>query len=305
MALNLRQLEYLVAAVSTGSMTAAGERLGVSQSAVSIAISELESLTGAQLVFRRGAQGLIATDAGGRLLVEARELLALAERVEANARNVGLGLSGHLVVGCFRTAAPFLLPSLLEGFAERFPDVRLDFFEGDSPQVEAELLSGRCEVALLYDMDLSPRMQVDPLYSTAPYVLVGQEHPLADRDEVSIVELADHDMVQLDVPPSAAYFESIFDGEGVEMRVRHRTSSYELVRALVARGLGYALLLSRPVVDESYEGLPIVCLPIAGQPRSIDVVLARPVNSGLTVRAQAFVEHCHEVLPVNGLNALS
>lgn len=297
MALNLRQLEYLVAAVSAGSMTAAGERLGVSQSAVSIAISELETLTGAQLVFRRGAQGLVPTNAGTRLLKDARELLAMAEQVEADARNVGRGLSGHLVVGCFRTAAPFLLPSLMESFAERHPDVRLDFFEGSSPEVEAELQSGRCEVAILYDLDLSARVQTAPLYSTQPYVLVGQTHPLAQRRQVTIAELAQHDMVLLDVPPSVPYFEKIFAAEDVEMRIRHRTSSYELVRALVARGLGYGMLISRPVVDQSYEGLPIVCLPIAGQTRRIDVVLARPINSRSTVRAQAFVDHCHQAFP--------
>src|SRR4051812_21590724 len=130
--MNLRQLECFVTAADAGTMTAAAGRLYVSQSAISLAVGQLERSLGSQLFIREKARGLQLTAAGRRLLPEARSLLAHAEEVRSTAEEAGGGLRGSLTVGCFRTAAPFVLPELLETFAIEQPDVELDFVEGPS-----------------------------------------------------------------------------------------------------------------------------------------------------------------------------
>lgn len=77
--LDLRQLSCFVAAATTGTMTAAGERLLLSQSAVSLGVRALERRLGVQLLVRRSARTLLLTPAGARLLPAARELLAHAD----------------------------------------------------------------------------------------------------------------------------------------------------------------------------------------------------------------------------------
>jgi DNA-binding transcriptional LysR family regulator len=297
--LNLRQVECFVAAADAGTMTTAAQRLRVSQSAISVSVAQLENALGAQLLIRRRSLGLTLTDAGRAFLPAARELLAHADAVRDAAGATGTQVAGRLVVGCFRTAAPYLLPELLETFAVAHPQVQLDFIEGPMPEIETALREGRCELALVYDLDVGPGITCEPIYQAVPYLLFAPDHPLAGRDAVAIEELDGPRMVMLDVPPSVPYFERIFAASGRVPDVRYRTSSYELVRALVARGLGYGMLISRPFGDRSYEGLPLVVRPLAGTTPPIDVALARTTGVRETRRAAAFADHCRRTLPAS------
>jgi DNA-binding transcriptional LysR family regulator len=160
--LDLRQVHCFVAAATAGTMTAAAHELRLSQSAVSLAITGLEGRLGHQLLVRRRARSLLLTPAGARFLPAARDLLTHTAQVQADLATAGPGVSGPLVVGCFSTAAPFVLPPLLQSFGALHPDVELDFVEGPVPEVEAALRAGRCDVALVYvlgraaDLDYAP-----------------------------------------------------------------------------------------------------------------------------------------------------
>jgi DNA-binding transcriptional LysR family regulator len=295
--LNLRQVEYFVVAADAGSMTAAADQLQVSQSAVSLAVSGLEGVLGTDLFIRHRGRGLTLTAAGRQLLLSARNLLADAEAVRSQADVIGRRLSGRLTVGCFGTGAPLVLPALMETFEQRHPDMTLDFVEGSTSDLEEALLSGRCEIAIMYDVGLHVSLSKEPLYSTVPYGLFAPEHPMASRERVTLVELADYDFVALDVQPVLEHQLGLFAYAGVQPRIRHRTSSYELARSLVARNLGFSLLISRPFGDVSYEGRPLVAVPLSGDVKTVDVMLATPPGVRPTLRAQAFAAHCREILP--------
>ncbi len=299
--LNLRQVQCFVLAVEHGTMTAAAQRLLVSQSAISLAISGLERDLGTQLLLRQRSRGLALTAAGQRFLPQARELLARAEELRADTQAQGGELTGSLTVGCFRTAAPFILPGLLETFAERHPQVALDFIEGPLPELERALHEGRCELALVYDLQVGPGIVCEALYEADAYVLLSPAHPLARRfgpqDAVPLRALAEHDLVLLDVPPSGAHITGVFEQQGVIPRVRYRISSMELLRSLVARNLGYALVISHPRSDVSYEGLPLESRVLQGPVRSTRFSIAWNADARRTLRARAFAEHCREMIP--------
>ncbi len=278
-------------------MTDAAERLLVSQSAVSLAVYNLEQALGTALFIRRRGRGLGLTAAGRELLLPARNLLADAEAMRLQADALGRGLSGRLTVGCFGTGAPLVLPALMETFELRYPGMTLDFVEGSTSVLESALLEGRCEVALIYDVGLHVPLEREPLYSTVPYALVAAEHALAVREHVTLAELAAFDFIALDVEPVHEHQLGLFAHAGVTPRIRYRTSSYELLRSLVARNLGYTLLISRPYGDVSYEGRPLVAVALGGPVKPVDVVLARAPGVRPTQRAQAFAEHCRELLP--------
>jgi DNA-binding transcriptional LysR family regulator len=295
--LNLRQVEAFVAAADSGSMTAAAERLLVSQSAVSLAVAGLERTLGTDLFVRHRGRGLTLTAAGRDLLLPARNILADAEAMRSQADALGRGLAGRLTVGCFGTGAPLVLPALMETFERRYPGVSLDFVEGSTDVLERALLDGTCEIALMYDVGLHVPLEKEPLYSTVPYALFAPEHPLAGRQSVTLAELAGFDFVALDVQPVHEHQLGLFAYAGVEPRIRYRTSSYELLRSLVARNLGFTLLISRPYGDVSYEGRPLVGVALGGDVKTVDVMLATPPGVRSTLRAQAFAAHCRELLP--------
>lgn len=111
------------------------------------------------------------------------------------------------------------------------------------------------------------------------------------------VDLAEHDMVMLDFPPSEHYFRELLATAGVTPRVRHRSASFEMVRSLVARGRGYSLLIQRPAVELSHEGLPIVHKPIRDPLPEMAVVLATSSGTQPSRRAGAFMDYCREIAP--------
>lgn len=291
--ISLRQLDYFMVAVETGTMSGAARALHVSQSAVSVAIAELERHLGVQLVLRHKAKGLTLTDAGRRLVPQARALLTGADKLRAGVREIGQNLFGRLVIGCFSTIVPFVLPRLLEDFQTAHPEVVLDFVEGSQVTVQRLLVEGQCELAILYDIDIQPGIQCDRLYDTKPHVLLPPTHVLAHKKSVRLADLAGHDMVMLDIAPSLGYFSQVLAKAGVTPVIRHRTVSFEMVRSLVARGVGYSLLIQHPAIDVSYEGRALVTRPIKDRLAPTSVVLARPDGTRLTRRASVFAEFCH------------
>ncbi|MEU6176119.1 LysR family transcriptional regulator [Streptantibioticus parmotrematis] len=292
--ISLRQLDYFVVAAQTGTMTGAARQLFVSQAAVSLGIAELERQLGVQLLLRSKSKGLTLTEAGRVLLPQARTLLSRTDELQAGLRDVGQTPAGDLLVGCFTTIAPFLLPGLLEEFQRAHPRVRVDFVEGSLVDLQHQLLDGRCEMAVLYGVDIQPGIAHEVLYATEPHVLLPRGHALARRSTVRLCDLADQDMIMLDVPPSMRYFTEVLADAGVSPRVRHRTRSFEMVRSLVARGFGYSLLIQRPALDYSYEGREVTVRPISDEVVPLPVVLARPAGSLPTRRAAAFAAFCHD-----------
>ncbi len=292
----LRQLAYFVAAADHGSMTAAGRAVHVSQSAISLAVGDLERELGAQLFVR--AHGLSLTPAGHRIIAGARELLAGAAALADDARELGDALTGDLTVACYDTIAPFLMPQLVAGFAVKEPDVRLDVREGDMAELHELVRSGGSELMICYDLDLGRDIAATPLLATRPYVLLPADHPLTERDEIPLGELAGQPLVLLDQPQPAAYFLGLFAAAGLTARIAHRTSSFEMVRSLVARSLGCSLLIQRPALDVSYEGLPLACRPLADPARTLTIVAAAPRTTRATRRATAFIAHCVDHLAV-------
>ena len=299
-AVTLRQLRYFVAAADAGTMTGAGQAQHVSQSAISLAIGDLERAVGTQLFLRHRARGLTLTAAGRHMLDEARELLAHADELVTSTQSLGGDLRGRLGVACYETIAPFVMPGLVASFAEAHPLVEIELFDGAIADLHRDLRSGRCELFIAYDLDLEPWVETTPLRSTAPYALFPDGHPLAEDDEVDLADLVDEPLVLYDQPQASHYFLGLFDAHGLTPRTGQRTSNFELVRSLVARGRGYSLLIQRPASDLSYEGLPVVCRPVRDPAHTQTIVIGTPSGWRPTRRAEVFVAHCEATLGAGG-----
>jgi DNA-binding transcriptional LysR family regulator len=287
----LRQLAYFVAVAEAGTISAAADELRVSPTAVAAALGELERIFRTQLTVRRKAHGVSLTPAGSHLYSRATGLLRDAEELELSATGGGAELAGPLLIGCYLTLAPTVLPVLLEGFTGGHPKVHLDFVEGTQDEMQERLLAGELDLAVVYDMDLRPGLGSVLLYEVAAYALLPGSHRLAGRDEVSLAELAAEPMILLDAPPSSHHTLSLFEDAGVPPLIRYRTTDFELTRSLVGRGAGYSVLVQRPAVDASYEGLPVVARPIVPAVKPIAVRMIWPEAIRPTDRARAMVDY--------------
>ncbi len=292
----LRQLEYFVAVAESGTVTAAADRVHLSQSAMSTALADLERALGVQLLVRHHARGVTLTPAGEELLIRARELLRQAEDLDSAAHALGEALVGRVRLGCFSILSPYLLPPLLAAVDERLPGLEVEPVEESLDGLGAGLREGRFELALTYDLGLGTGFECEPLLEVRPHALLPADHRFAAQPSVRLEELADEPFVLLDLPHSRDYFTAAFGAAGVTPRIRYRTRSAETARALVARGLGWSLLNLRPATDESVEGRPVVARPLSDPVPALTVVLALAVGSRPTRRAQALADLAREVL---------
>jgi DNA-binding transcriptional LysR family regulator len=290
---SLRQLEYFVAIAEAGSLSGAAEELRVSPSGLSQSLTDLERALGVQLAVRRKAHGVALTPTGTQVLRHARDFLRHGEDLTHIASG-GDSLSGVLSLGCYVTLAPTMLPPLLKGFNELHPDVRIDFAEGTQDVLQRQLLAGELDLAVLYDMEVQPEMERAVIDTARPHVLLAAEHRFANDPTVSLADLAAEPMVLLDAPPSSHNTLAIFDRLGVTPEVRYRPTTFELARALVGRGMGYALLVQRPANDRTYEGKKVVVKEISEPVGDFRILLAWPKGTRLNQRAQAFVEFCQD-----------
>lgn len=286
---SLRQLEYFVAVAEHGSVTAAASARSVSQPSVSVAISDLEAILGRTLFMRQAGQKLTITSAGRRLLLHARTTLAAASRIART--ESGAPAEGEISIACFRDLGSIYLPRLITRLAREEPALTYRLAEGDLAEVVAQLRDGRCEVAITYDIDLQrhriARHVIDRL---APYVLLPKDHHLAGAEPVDLKSLASERIVIENFPVTLDYFVEMFRKYRLDIASIQLAPSFEMQRGLVANGWGVGLSCVRPEPDISYDGSPLVCLPLASREPLQAVVVAHLGKETLSVPARRFVE---------------
>jgi DNA-binding transcriptional LysR family regulator len=260
---SLRQLTYFASAAETASISSASRALHVSQPAISAAIAHLEREVGTQLFIRHHGRGLSLTPEGRRFLADTRDVLGRASHLLTSRQEDGGPLSGAIDLGFFITFGPFFMPGLLKAFQREHPGVEVRFHEGDADRLYSGLIGGSLDLALAYDLGTGPGVTRELLLERPPYLLLPKRHPMARKASIRLADLRREPFVLHDLPHSRAYMASVFQQVDMEPLVRHRTSSFELVRGLVASGEGVSILVMRPVGDRSYDGNAIVCRPIA------------------------------------------
>jgi len=291
----LRQLSYLVSAADAGTITAAAERLHVTPSAVSDALTELERVMGEQLCIRRRSQGLTLTGAGAQVVARARTLLSDAGELALSLRSTDGELVGPITIGCYPTLAPTILPPLLHDFGEAHPRVELHIIEATHDELEGKLESGEVDLAFVYDLLIPGNPRRQRLYEVPAHVLLAADDTLAAADAVRLEDVADRDLILLEAPPSGAHTLSLFAARGLTPRVRHRTASYEAVRTLVGRGLGYGVLVQRPSNPASYEGYPVVMKEITPPVAPVGIEIIWPATSPPSERTRALIDFARSI----------
>ncbi|WP_432969998.1 LysR substrate-binding domain-containing protein [Dactylosporangium sp. CA-233914] len=295
----VRQLEYFITTVQFESVTRAAAALLVSQSALSMALSELEKNLGVQLLIRH-SRGVSLTPVGEHILGESRRLVAAIEDLKTSALGFQNVLAGSLNIGCFRSISPILLPRVISTFAKNHPDVTINLVEGGFKELVEQLHAGLIEIAVLYDYESrsaegSADLIRHRIGSAAPHIELRADHPLANREGLALADLAEEPLILLTQVRGESYFRSLFEAAGIEPNIRYQTTNLELVRALVARGLGYTVLIQRAPISLSSEGLPIVTQELTDTFDPIAITAITLGTSPPTARTRAFIAISREL----------
>lgn len=248
----LRQLQFLLALAEHGSFSRAAEAAFVTQPTLSAGIKELEGLLGATLV-ERGSRGASLTPAGQAAVDRARIILTEAEDLVHATRAAGEPLSGPLRLGVIPTIAPFLLPKVLPGLREQFPDLELFLREDQTQRLIDALKERRLDAALIAlpyeaaNIEHMALMDDEFLFAAPP------DHPLAKYKTLKAAQLVDEPLLLLedghclrDHALSVCGMNSRGPGENAQSDFA-ATSLHTLVQ-MVRSGLG-ATLLPRIAID--------------------------------------------------------
>lgn len=270
----LRQLEYFVALAERLNFRKAAEACYVSQPTLSAQIAGLEATLGVQL-FERDRRGVRLTAAGEALVPGAREALAQTDRLVQLAGSFGAPLTGPLRLGVIPTVGPYLLPRILPGISQAFPDLQLYLREDMTGRLLEQLDAGRLDLLLLAtDLDLGGA-QVLPLFSD-PFVLaVSATDELAEATEVAVSDLEGRDVLLLDeghcLRDQAL---PLCNAAGADEMSGFRASSLGTITQMVAAGLGVTLLPELAVEREAAAVPNLRVIPFAGDGHARQIGLA-------------------------------
>ncbi|WP_343319141.1 LysR family transcriptional regulator [Arthrobacter sp. TMP15] len=296
-----RQLELFVALSDFPTLSEAAVSLHFSESALSQAITRLESSVGEQLCIRRKSRGLQLTPAGEHFAVRARGLLKDAGDLLVEMSGETGELKGPVKLGCFASFAASVLPAILDGFPKLHPGVTVEVVVGTHDELLPALESGRLDLAIVYDMELPPGFQRRIIYETELQAVLPMDHPLAGQGSVDLAELVAEPLIMYDSSPSTANTHRAFAERGLRPTIVAHMPQVILVQALVARGLGYSLLMSRPnCAPVSLEGLPMAIRPLSPPCSQTSMAGIWPEDFRLSPRAKALLDFAIETFGAAG-----
>ena len=271
--MDLRQLRYLVALAEEGNFTRAAASAHVAQPALSQQIRRLEDELGLALV-ERTTRRVALTEAGGLLVVRARRILAELEAASTELEAVRGMYTGHVTIGAMHTMGPVDLSEALAAFSERHPNVQFTVREQSSEEM-AELL--RVDELDLAFLSVTERIEshglgLHRLVLEELVAILPPGHRLARRRSLRMAELAEEPFISF---PTGARLRELLVAAGQEAafepRVTLESNESHRIRALVARGLGVAIL---PRSDATAPGAPVAVVTLT-QPRlQRDITLA-------------------------------
>ncbi|PIQ96704.1 MAG: hypothetical protein COV67_08105 [Nitrospinae bacterium CG11_big_fil_rev_8_21_14_0_20_56_8] len=296
MNITVRQLGYVLTAARLRSISRASSKLGISQSSIAAAIDKMEREFNVTIFVRQQSKGLVITSLGSEVLGHVGRLLSDVENFEQELSGLGHALEGALNVGCFAPVSPHMLPPIINNLTKKHPNIQVHLHEGDLRRVQEFLRDGVVDIALTYNLGLDGNFKCEELNEAPAHVILAESNPLAKQDDVSLTELIDQPMILLDLPESRTYFELLFETVGAHPRIAHRTETYEMVRSLVATGMGFSILNLRPLIDHTYNGQRVICLPIRENVLAPKFILAQRPHDFPTSLMSAFSTACRDYI---------
>ena len=249
------RLNHLVAVARCGSFTAAAQAIGVTQSAVTKGVADLERQLGYS-VFHRTARGALLTEKGSdfveraaRLLDDARELLEGASNNDP--------YTGTLRIGVCPASLEWRLIGPLAHLLSRHPNIRFEVSGSSFERMVQLLRNGAVDVAVGLDAAFAewPDLRREPVPELETTLFVRKGHPALGAVPATLADLAQYDFVSpSDSRPYGAVIRQLYESQGVEWRTRlHVIDYFPIVRRIVASSNAIGVVSLTHVASSSFQ----------------------------------------------------
>jgi LysR family transcriptional regulator, nitrogen assimilation regulatory protein len=250
--MDLKQLEYFVRVAELGSFTRAAIALDVAQPALSRQVRLLEVELRQTLLVRNG-RGATPTEAGKLLLAHGRGILHQVERAKEELGRVRGALAGRVAIGLPPSLARVLAVPLTRAFRQKLPQASLSISEGLSVTMQEWLLTGRLDIAVLYNAQPLPEIEIQPLREEELWLVLQRPPGLSEEPPPQPMPLRELAEVPLIIPsrPNAVRMqvERELAALGYRPNVALEIDGVSAILDLVADGAGAALLSDNAVAS--------------------------------------------------------
>jgi DNA-binding transcriptional LysR family regulator len=283
-----RQLRALASVAISGSVTAAANKLHLTQPAVTLQLRNLQQLSGLPLL-QRTSDGMILTLAG-------QQPLALFERVEAAIDSCGMSLdmiagrtAGRVSIGAVSTAKYFV-PFAIAAFSRLYPRIDISLSIGNREEIRRALRGYELDFAI---MGLPPPdIEVDTnLIGDHPHVVIAPNgHRLANSTGLAAIDLAHETFITREQGSGTrGIMEQFFKTADLQPAIGMEMSSNETIKQAVIAGLGIAFISAHTVAVELDDGR-LVTLDVAGLPIMRQWFVVRRKDKVLLPPAQDMID---------------
>lgn len=248
--MNVRSMEYLLAIEKTGSLSAAGRLLKVSQPTLTVFVQGLGQQLGAAL-FRREGRSLVPTAQGRVLLNAAREIVAVKEQTYQTIHRLTHRQSSRIVIGATPLRGSLMVAQVFPAFNRRFPDVELVIREGYTRDIKDWVQRGQVDCALSSYISGEEGFEIIATMKEEIVAAVPGFHPMAAMarergDALPCVDIrcfADSPFVLMAEGNTArAVYDRIMEKEGLRPTEVFETNNLLVLCRMVGQGMGVALI---------------------------------------------------------------
>ncbi len=283
----IKQLRAFCFTAQAGSISRAAERLGLSQPSVSLQIQALEREMEITVFERRGPKITLTPD--GKTLYELAVPLvegvdALPARFAARSESMG---SGRLDIAAGESSTLYLIPDLLKQFMEQDPQSPVKLHNLVGADMLQALRNDEVDFAVGSMLDLPDDVNYRPVYSFATSLITPLEHPLAQREEITLEDLASDALI---LPPrhltTWRLVHLVLQQHNIPYQVRLEVGGWEIMKAYVERGFGIGIASN--ICLTGHERLAVQPLPEVFPRRTYGVMWRR--GKFLSPQARRFIE---------------
>ena len=238
---SLKQLRVFVAIARHGSFSRAGEAIGLTQSAVSHSVKELEAEVGVRLLDRTTRE-VVLTDAGLRLANRVERLLDELQAALLDARSFGVQRSGTVRVATSQTISAHLMPQCIAAGEREYPEIRIMLRDQAQQQVLRSVRNAEVDFGIVVDPVQAVDLECEAVLHEPFLLLCRDDHPFAEQQEVRWSALNGCRLVLQDYASgSRPLIDSALRQQGVEAQVVQEIGHPATLFPMVAEGIGISI----------------------------------------------------------------
>jgi LysR family cys regulon transcriptional activator len=245
--MKLQQLRYIVEVMNNNlNVSATAESLYTSQPGISKQVRMLEDELGIQIFGRSGKHLTHITGAGQEVIEIAKQILSKVEGIKAVANEHTLPDEGKLRIATTHTQARYALPSVIEGFIQKYPKVSLHMSQGTPAQISESAARGKADFVIATEsLHLYNDIIMLPCYHWNRSIVVKPGHPLLLKDKITISDVAQYALVTYGFGfTGRSELDAAFDREGAKPKIAFTATDADVIKTYVRLGVGVGVIAS-------------------------------------------------------------